>query len=128
MARGGAALSVGASGARYAGDGGAAFSPAGPEGTGDPASIRPACADACRKCGTSPTRLTPTPSTVVLCKSSSPPRPLGIVAVQHQCFEEYQPGRPAHRERADPPPPKEQQPRQLSGALARASYKARVGQ
>src|SRR3546814_8564084 len=88
MARGGAALSVGASGARYAGDGGAAFSPAGPKGTGDPASIRPACADACRKCGTNPTRLTPTPSTVVLCKSSCPPPPLGMVAVQHQCFAE----------------------------------------
>src|SRR3546814_3587573 len=89
MARGGAALSVGASGARYAGDGGAAFSPAGPEGTGDPASIRPACADACRKCGTSPTRLPPTPSTVVLCKSSCPPRPLALVAVQHQISEEH---------------------------------------
>src|SRR3546814_16300307 len=61
MARGGPALSVGASGARYAGDGGACFSPAGPAGTGARASIRPAVAAACRKCRTSPSGRTPPP-------------------------------------------------------------------
>src|SRR3546814_15799345 len=54
MARGGAALSVGASGARYAGDGGAAFSPAGPEGHGYPASIPPASPHPPPKSGTTP--------------------------------------------------------------------------
>src|SRR3546814_12518039 len=106
MARGGAALSVGASGARYAGDGGAAFSHARPEGTGDPASIRPACAAACRNCGTSPHPQTPTPTTVGQRKTPLQTCTSGTVVVPHPTYAEIQSLHTAHPSNTAPQPQK----------------------